>query len=97
MARVVKEPLGAVVVEAVVHLVAEGGAVVGRLNQVSGQVDPLARAVVGVDKDLVAGSLPVLLLPGLIRQTYSIVEGHHLKIQLLSNGKYHGTEPPLQA
>ena len=67
MAWMVEEPLGAVVVKAVVHLVAKCGAVVGRLNQVSRQVDPLSRAVVGVYKDFVAGSLPVLLLTRLIR------------------------------
>ena len=35
VARVVEEPLSAVVVKAVVHLVAKCGAVVARLNQVS--------------------------------------------------------------
>ena len=35
VSRVVEEPLSAVVVKAVVHLVAKCGAVVARLNQVS--------------------------------------------------------------
>ena len=67
MTWVVKEPLGAVVVEAVVHLVAEGGAVVAHIDQVARQVDPLPRAVVGVDEDLVTRRLPVLLLTRLVR------------------------------
>ena len=63
---VLTEPLPAVVLEAVVHLVAQGGRVVAELDQVAGQVDPLPTGVVSIDKYLVAGTLPVLLLARLI-------------------------------
>ena len=67
---VVAEPLPAVVVEAVVHLVAQGGRVVLHLDEVAGQVDPLPAGVVSVDKYLVAGALPVLLLSRLVGKSY---------------------------
>ena len=67
---VVTEPLPAIVVEAVVHLVAQGGRVLLRLDEVAGQVDPLPAGVVSVDKYLVAGALPVLLLARFVGKSY---------------------------
>ena len=67
---VLTEPLPAVVVEAVVHLVAEGGRVVLHLDEVAGQVDPLPAGVVSVDEYLVAGALPVLLLARFVGKSY---------------------------
>ena len=64
------EPLPAVVVKAVVHLVAEGGRVVGQLDEVAGQVYPLPAGMVSVDEYLVAGALPVLLLPRPVGKSY---------------------------
>ena len=80
VARVVEEPLGAVVVEAVVHLVAESGAVVVQMYQLPRQVHPLPTRVVSIDEDLVARGLPVLLLPRYVGEPHPVVEGHNFSL-----------------
>ena len=65
-----EEPLGAVVVEAVVDLVAEGGAVVLQLHQLPGQVQPLAVHLVGVGEYFVRRVVPAFLATKLGRQSY---------------------------
>ena len=70
VARVLEEPLGAVVVEAVVHLVAEGGAVVLQLHQLPGQVQPLAVHLVGVGEYFVRRVVPAFVATKLGRQSY---------------------------
>ena len=66
---VLAEPFPAVVIKAVVHLVSEGGRVVGELDEVARQVDPLPTGMVSIDKYLVAGTLPVLLLSRLVGES----------------------------
>lgn len=78
--RVGEEPFSAVVVEAVVHLVAEGGAVVVQVYQLPRQVHPLPACVVSVDEDLVARAVPVLLFPRYVGQPHPIIECHHLAL-----------------
>ena len=54
MSGVGEEPLRAVVVKVVIHLVTQGSRVVVEVYQVSRQVYPLPTAVISVDKDLVS-------------------------------------------
>ena len=70
VARVLEEPLGAVVVEAVVDLVAERGAVVLQLDQLPGQVQPLAVDLVGVGEYFVCRVVPAFVATKLRRQSY---------------------------
>ena len=67
---VVTEPLPAVVVKVVVHLVAEGGRIVVDLYEIARQIDPLSAGVVSIDEYLVSGTLPVLLLSWFVGKSY---------------------------
>ena len=70
MPGVVTEPLPAVVVKVVVHLVAERGRIVVDLYEVARQIDPLSAGVVSIDEYLVSGTLPVLLLSWFVGKSY---------------------------
>ena len=70
MSGVVTEPLPAVVVKVVVHLVAERGRIVVDLYEVARQIDPLSAGVVSIDEYLVSGTLPVLLLSWFVGKSY---------------------------
>ena len=67
---VVTEPLPAVVVKVVVHLVAEGGRIVVDLYEIARQIDPLSAGMVSIDEYLVSGTLPVLLLSWFVGKSY---------------------------
>ena len=63
-------PFFAVVVEAVVHLVPNCGAIVLHVDQVPWQVNPLPRGMVSIHKYFVARSFPVFLFPRFVWQPY---------------------------